>query len=60
MQTITGAVFVLSIWLMVPSAVLLGGTLFGAVLIQRRAQATQARVPVAGAEAAGPTASTVH
>jgi len=31
-----GAVFVLSIWLMVLSAVLLGGTLFGAVLIQRR------------------------
>ncbi len=50
-----GAVFVLSIWLMVLSAVLLGGTLLGAVLIQRRAQATEARAPVPGAEAAGPT-----
>ncbi len=49
-----GAVFVLSIWLMVLSAVLLGGTLFGAVLIQRRAQATQARAPVPGAEARAP------
>jgi len=60
MQTITGAVFVLSIWLMVLGAVLLVGTLIGAVVIQRRRQATQARAPVPGAEAAGPTASTVH
>jgi len=50
-----GAVFVLSIWLMVLSAVLLGGTLFGAVLIQRRAHATEVCAPVPGAEAAGPT-----
>ncbi len=50
-----GAVFVLSIWLMVLSAVLLGGTLFGAVVVQRRALAMEAGAPVPGAKAPGPT-----
>jgi membrane protein len=50
-----GAVFVLSIWLMVLSAVLLGGILLGVVLAQRRVpRAPTAVIPATPAAAEGP------